>query len=389
VRIKGQSKRRRQSTGLPATAENRDAAEELRRQIESEIRDELVWGVHPSVPFEVAADRFLNRKRERGPLNPIDISRVKELERHFRGRRLNKIAEAEWTGFVDQRMQHCAAPTRERYIDLVMMLLAWCQAKPRQWIAELPSFDRDKAARQRTQRRARRVNEWRDELIELLIECASPHFKGQLAIMWTAGGRVSSLLYGCRLCDYLAAEGREQITFHDTKNGDDVMSSVHSRAAAAMREYLAWRGRLHDREGPLFLTDRRLPYTDNGKAAGGQTKTAWRWTLKRARGRLRRRVLTEVAQLRRQGQRAAARQAWLQLRSDLGLLRQLTPHWFRHRLATTLSGSADIFTTMEQGGWRDVRSVRGYTHDVPSRRRAAVEAMLESAVLVADESRTG
>lgn len=45
--------------------------------------------------------------------------------------------------------------------------------------------------------------------------------------MWSTGARVSSLLYGCRLCDYLAAEGREQITFHDTKNGDRVTATVH------------------------------------------------------------------------------------------------------------------------------------------------------------------
>ena len=137
----------------------------------------------------------------------------------------------------------------------------------------MPSFDRDKAARQRTRRRARRVNELRDELIELLIGCAPPHLKGQLAILWTAGGRISSLLYGCRLCDYLAAEGREQITFHDTKNGDDVFAAVHSRAAAVMREYLTWRGRLHDREGPLVF-DRSVtrPNTDNGKAWAGRPR---------------------------------------------------------------------------------------------------------------------
>jgi hypothetical protein len=198
LRVKGQRKRVRESTGLPATADNRDGAEELRRQIESQVRDQIVWGVHPSVPFEVAVDRFLTRKRERGRLNAIDISRLQELERRFRGRLLNKIAEAEWTGFVDQRMQHCAAPTRERYIDLVMAFLSWCRARPQQWIAELPSFNRDKAARQRRQRRARRVGELRDELIELMIACAPPHLRPQIAIMWTAGGRVSSLLYDCR-----------------------------------------------------------------------------------------------------------------------------------------------------------------------------------------------
>ena len=30
---------------------------------------------------------------------------------------------------------------------------------------------------------------------------------------------------------------------------------------------------------------------------------------------------------------------------------------------------------MNQGGWLDVRSVMGYSHDVPNRRRAVVAAM--------------
>jgi hypothetical protein len=183
------------------------------------------------------------------------------------------------------------------------------------------------------------------------------------------------LFYGCRLCDYLAGEGREQITFHDTKNGRRVTASVHPWAAALMHDYLAWRGDLHDREAPLFLTDRRRPYMDNGKAAGGQTKTAFQGMIKRTLARLRRAALTEAAALRRQGNGAGAKQHCAMARSDIELLRQLTPHWFRHQLATTMQSSGDLTSTMEQGGWLDARSVLGYTHDVPERRRAVVAAL--------------
>jgi hypothetical protein len=34
----------------------------------------------------------------------------------------------------------------------------------------------------------------------------------------------------------------------------------------------------------------------------------------------------------------------------------------------------DIIDGMGQGGWLDVRSFKGYSHDVPARRRAAVNA---------------
>jgi len=130
---------------------------------------------------------------------------------------------------------------------------------------QLPAFERVHEARQRRERRARRVGELRPELIALLIEHAAPHLKGQMAIMWSTGARVSSILYGCRVCDYLAAEGREQITFHDTKNGHPVNAAVHPWAAALMREYLAWRGHLEDRETALFLTDQREPLPIMGR----------------------------------------------------------------------------------------------------------------------------
>ena len=374
IRVKGRGIRVRESTGLPAHSEHRDAAEELRRQKEQEIRDAVLYGIRPTVPFAVAAEGYLTRPRKR-ILNAIDISRIQELTRHFGTRPLGAITEEEWTGFVDQRMAGRAAVTRERYIDLVTSFLKWCQRRPRQWIGALPIFERDREARYRKERRARRVGDLRPELIALLIGNAPPHLKGQLAIMWSTGARVSSIIYGCRLCDYLAGEGREQITFHDTKNGRRVTASVHPWAAALMHDYLAWRGDLHDREAPLFLTDRRRPYMDNGKAAGGQTKTAFQGMIKRTLARLRRAALTEAAALRRQGNGAGAKQHCAMARSDIELLRQLTPHWFRHLLATTMQSSGDLTSTMEQGGWLDARSVLGYTHDVPERRRAVVAAL--------------
>ena len=79
--------------------------------------------------------------------------------------------------------------------------------------------------------------------------------------------------------------------------------------------------------------------------------------VRRARAALRRAALTEAARLRRQGMGKEARVQWQATRSDLSLLALLTPHWFRHLLAATLLVNGDLGSTMEQGGWRDARSV--------------------------------
>ena len=83
-----------------------------------------------------------------------------------------------------------------------------------------------------------------------------------------------------------------------------------------MAEYLAWRGRLEDREGPLFLTDRHLPYAKPkpGKAAGGQTKTAFKGMVRRTIATLHGEALAEAARLRRAAQGEAARAHWRAVR---------------------------------------------------------------------------
>src|SRR5205807_421112 len=141
-----------------------------------------------------------------------------------------------------------ALSTRERYLNILMSLLNYARGKG--WLAALPEFKRLAGIRKPKHRRARRVADLTDELILLMAASAGPHLSGQIAMMWTAGQRVSSSLYGCRLCDYVTTPGLEQITFHDTKNGEPVTAAVHSAAALLMARYLAWRGDLHDREAP-------------------------------------------------------------------------------------------------------------------------------------------
>jgi integrase len=205
---------------------------------------------------------------------------------------------------------------------------------------------------------------------------AGPHLSGQIAMMWTAGQRVSSSLYGCRVCDYVTTPGLEQITFHHTKNGEPVVAAVHPAAALLMESYLAWRGDLDDREAPLFLTHRREPYEDNDKAYGGQTKRAFQGMKRRTIQSLRDRAAVRASDLRRIGKRAEASSVIGKAKEQASLVAQVTPHWFRHRLATTmLSKTGNLRAVMEQGGWSsDI--VLTYAHDVPEHRRELVNQMV-------------
>jgi hypothetical protein len=290
LRAAGNSRRIRQSTELPATPENRDYAEALRAKIEREGRDEIVHGLRPSIATAIACDRYLRRPRRR-PIGHREIAAIREIDGKFAQRKLAAISAAEWQAFVDDRQRGNSLASRERYITAVRAFLNWC--RERQWIAETPKFERDKEAARPPKRRARRVHDLTPELIMLMIEHAAPHLKAQLVVEWCTGARVSSVLYGCRLCDLILVAGRGQITFHDTKNGEPVVAALNDWAVEQLLDYLEVRGgRLDDREQPFFLTDEGLAYTDNGKTSGGQNKSAFkgmrRRTVKTIRARRRR-----------------------------------------------------------------------------------------------------
>jgi integrase len=183
---------------------------------------------------------------------------------------------------------------------------------------------------------------------------------------------VSSILHGCSLSDLILAPGREQITYHNTKNGETVTSHLHPLAAEALREYMMVRGRLHDRDGPLFLTEKNKPYRRN--TASVQNRTAFQTMKRRARMALRKGVMSQVRALIARN-RQEALDLLGKLRADHRLLGRVTQHWFRHMLATKMRG--DIRAAMDQGGWIDERSVMAYTIDVPAHRRRLVNEMHE------------
>lgn len=217
-----------------------------------------------------------------------------------------------------------------------MSFINWCAAKPRRWIGDktIPHFERDAAARKPKHRQRRHVSEWRPELIMLLIDNAGWHLKPQLWVEWSTGQRVTAVLKP-RLRDAILAPGREQITFPTTKTGEPVTASLHPAAGEAVREYLKRRGRLWDREGPLFLTKSGKPYKTENELSGHNRKAFDNAKIRAVAAR-RRIALQRATDLRAAGRLEEARteigQAW----ADRRLMRKITQHWFRHLLATTM-----------------------------------------------------
>jgi site-specific recombinase XerD len=363
----------RKSTGLPATEENRAAAEKVLDRFVAQKHAELRGDIVP-IATAIACDRYLNRIGE-APPGHREIAAAIDVEQKFGRRVLSEIAEAEWQELIDRRQAGNSLSTRQRYITALRSFLNWCKAKKRRWLAALPELEYHKKYAAPKQRRARRVGDLSPELIMLMIEHAAPHMKVQLVAEWCTGARVSSILYHCRVCDVILVEGHGQITFHDTKNDDPVVAALNDWAVGQLLEYARHRGNLEDREGPFFLTDEGVPYVHNGKAWGGQNKSAFNGMKRRTVKAIRSKGAAEALDYRRQGERPAAWAAIARAKDQARLVGSVTQHWFRHLLATTMQAKGDLRSVMEQGGWRDVQSVIGYTHDVPSHRRQLVDAL--------------
>jgi hypothetical protein len=374
LRISGRSVRVRRSLGLAVAAVSQDEAETALDAYAAEIKARITGTVGRGDPASVAALGYLSVPRAR-PLTPSSIVIIKEITARFRERRLNEIPASDWRLWIDGdplsgtpgRTTGRAAATRERILNGVFAFLNYCRRH--HGLTALPAFERDKAARNPNRRARRRVHDLRPELIALLFDSAHIALRAQLAVEWCTGARVSSVLHGVKLSDLVLGEGREQIIFRNTKNGRDVAAALNATAVKVLKAYLKWRGRLHQRDGNLFLTWRREPYVDNGRAWGNQNGRAFKGAKVRAQKTLMERGEGEAQRLLKRGQRRAAQEARDRAAADAALIGSVTQHWFRHLMATKWLRK-DPRAAMEQGGWLDVRSLIGYSHDVPDYRRA-------------------
>ena len=382
LRVKGCSVRVRRSSELPARAELWEDADAIRRKVEDEIRGEVIHGIRPTRPVAVAAREYLELDDDGNPkpggrgdrMAHKDFGIIQEVVRKFGFRLLTEIPSKEWRDWLDARHLDNLQDSRQRHVNIIRPFLKWCAHEDRRYLPAVPVLVDPGAAREKIKRQAprprRRVAELRPDLLVFVFSHAHISLRAQLYTEWSTGARVSSVIFGCALGDLVLTDARCQVTFHNTKNGDDVVAKLHPAAVEVLQEYLGWRGRLHLRKEPLFLTHHRRPYSEKAwqKGASGFNKTGFNAMKRRAI----RALLRASVQARRAGDRALADQ----LRADARLIRQFTQHWLRHWFATYGRAMQIPRSFIKaQAGWRDDRSIERYEQDVEEMRRNMVDSM--------------
>jgi hypothetical protein len=365
----------RETTGIPFSSANEQAADAYADRREAEVRGELGAGVPQRSLAEVALDFMMRPKGQR--LGATDVAVMQEWTAKFGPRRMRDIAPVEFITFVDDRMHDRKAETRERYLNSVCAFLA--EAIRKGQYAKMPNFKRDKKARNPNRRARRRVANVRPYLLQLLIESAHIAIGAQICAEAATGGRVSSVLFHCALEDLIMASSAMQITYHDTKNNDDVVAALPESTRTLFEAYLVWRQLQVDaglvsaaRSALLFLTPSGRPYKPNENYTGTRNKTGFNAAKRRALAKLKACGGEAIAALEAAGDAAGAAAARQALAEDAEVLKSVTQHWLRHKLCTEL-GRLDLRVAMLQGGWRDLRSVQGYLINDAEYQRDAVE----------------
>lgn len=167
------------------------------------------------------------------------------------------------------------------------------------------------------------------EEADSLTLAAGDSLRPLVVFLLCTGARLSEALY----LDWRDVDlSRAQVTFLDTKNGEDRGVPMHPRAMAALSALPHRTGAVFRRHYGGVRWDGKIrpvgqAYADRGGIGGGQIKTAW------------------SGMLRRSG------------------LSDFTPHDCRHTWATWhYRANRDIAKLMELGGWKSVEMVMRYTH---------------------------
>lgn len=300
-----------ESTGTP----DKGAAEEIRIQRAAEILHRSIHGAKASATFlEAAVMHMENGGEKRFLEKPIA---------YFGTTKLSQIKQA----VID-------AGARANYPGGLPSTI------DRQWYAPVSAVinfaNRNGLAEKIVIRRPTLDNErvrWitLDEVNALISSCA-PHLKPLVTFLIYTGARMSEALYAdWRQINLSAA----QVTFPKTKNRKPRSVPLHPRVIAALAN-------LEHRDGPVFLTNRGLPYTPKpeDEPAGGQIKTGFNNACKRAG------------------------------------IEDFHPHDCRHTWATWhYAANKDLVGLQKLGGWKTLKMVLRYAHTDVSEHKGSIDAL--------------
>lgn len=307
-------------------------AEAYRAHREDQLWRRSVYGERAEVPFAQAAVGYIEHRKP----SPRDARRVERLAELFRGIMLHQIDQNAADRAVAAICRPGAAPGTRLRAVLIPLTAVLTYAAKRGW-CDRPTFERPRQPRGRT--------EWLTPADAIrLIEAARPALRPLIVFLLCTGARVAEALE----LDWRDVDlGHRSCVLRETKNGKDRIVRLPPAAVAEIA------GLAH-REGTVFRRPDGEPYADKKRAEGGQFKTAWRLTSRRA-GLVRWSPTAPGSKVIAAA--AGARFTAVRCRPAI------TPHGLRHTWASWYyAATRDALRLMRCGDWSGLQLVERYAH---------------------------
>lgn len=249
--------------------ENRELAEAIRIKREGQILDESIFGARASRRFSEAAVSYVETAKPGRTQTDAIIGHARKdggisrcLIDDFGGMLVSAIDQAAVDKVIRERFGHAAPATVQRHF-LTPLIAVLTFAAARKW-CDRPQLWRPPPAKGRSR--------WADyDEAAKIVAAASLHIRPLLIFLMLSGARMGEAL----ALEWQDADLPERwAVLRDTKrNGEDRGIPLHPQLVDILTEMR--RGR-----GAVFLTNRGEPYAE--REGGGQIKTAWAATLRRA-----------------------------------------------------------------------------------------------------------
>jgi len=247
---------------------NRELAEAIKIRREGQILNESIFGPRVSRRFLEAAVTYVETVKPGRTQQDAIIGHVRKdgtvsrnLVDDFGAALVSTIDQTAVDRVMRERFARAAPATVQRHF-LTPLIAVLTFASKRKW-CDRPRFWRPPIPHGRTR--------WLTYAeADRLLSAASPHVYRLTLFLMLTGARMSEAL---RLDWRDISLAERWAVFRDTKNTEDRGIPLHPQIVTMLAN-------LRQRTGYVFLTNRGRPYAE--RHGGGQIKTAWQATLRRA-----------------------------------------------------------------------------------------------------------
>lgn len=309
-----------------------EAAETMRVKKEEEILNRILYNRPPPRPMEDLVTDYL---AQHDYCYSVKLA-AKDIAKAFGGILVVDLDRERIEAFLDKRFPNGERGSRWRYETILHAMFALAMRE--RSLHQIPYWNRVRYRKPKGGPVAKRFHPGE---VELLVECADPHLKPIIAVMYATGARAWQTMSLLREHVELK-RGHGRVIFARTKNGNSYIRPLHDYA---VDQICIWLLQRRDDYPQLFLTQARKPYVRNVKGAG-RFWHGFRVARERCTSELERRGYPERARV----------------------MAQATPHWLRHNFANNLRQvyGMDARGIADAGMWEDVSNVdRTYIVSAP------------------------